>query len=79
MSDMPSTWHYVVPVKLPNLIDTYTQSDNKDFIKAFKDVVRHFSQSDELITDFVKSWAVSGKCLSIIAMPKAAIYSLTSH
>ena len=79
MSDMPSTWHYVVPVKLPNSIDTYTRSDNKDFVKAFKDAVCHFSQSDELITDFVESWAASGKHLSIIAMPEAAIYSLTSH
>ena len=79
MLDMPSTQHCVVPIKLPNLIDTYTQSDNKDFVKAFKDVVHHFSQSDELITDFVESWAASGKCLSIIAMPEAVIYLLTSH
>ncbi|KIM64222.1 hypothetical protein SCLCIDRAFT_23572 [Scleroderma citrinum Foug A] len=39
MSDMPSTQHYVVPVKLPNSIDTYTRSDNKDFVKAFKDAL----------------------------------------
>ncbi|KIM58428.1 hypothetical protein SCLCIDRAFT_28086 [Scleroderma citrinum Foug A] len=49
-----------IPVKLPNLIDTYTQSDNKDFIKAFKDVlgsvrkmfINHcYAQSCNLLVD----------------------------
>ncbi|KIM61425.1 hypothetical protein SCLCIDRAFT_25910 [Scleroderma citrinum Foug A] len=38
-----------VPVKLPNSIDTYTRLDNRDFVEAFKDVVHHLSQPNELI------------------------------
>ena len=48
-SDIPLTRHYLVPVKLPNSIDTYTQSDNRDFVEAFKDAVCHLFQPNELI------------------------------
>ena len=48
-SDIPLTWHHLVPIKLPNLINTYTRLDNRDFVTAFKDVVCHLSQPNELI------------------------------
>ena len=47
--DIPLTQHYLVPVKLPNSINAYTRSDNRDFIEAFKDAVHHLFQPNELI------------------------------